>query len=51
MFVPLYLVSGSNFLLLGSTICRNAQKKEEKKLTGKSLNIDRQFFKDVICIF
>ena len=50
MFVPVYLVSGSN-LLLGSTICRNAQKKEEKKLTGKSLNIDRQFFKDVICIF
>ena len=51
MFVPLYLVCGSNFLLFGSTFCRNAQKKEEKKLTGKSLNIDRQFFKDVICIF
>ena len=28
--VPLYLVCGSNFLQLGSTFCRNAQRKEEK---------------------
>ena len=25
--VPLYLVCGSNFLQLGSTVCRNAQKR------------------------
>ena len=48
---PLYLVCGSNFLQLGSTFCRNAQKKKEKKLTGKNLNVDRLFFKDVIRIF
>ena len=28
--VPLYLVCGSNFLQLGSTFCRNAQKKRAK---------------------
>ena len=22
----------------------------EKKLTGKKLNVDRQFFKDVVCV-
>ena len=48
--VPLYLVCGSNFLQLGSTVCRNAQKRGQK-LTEKYLNVDRQFFKDVIRIF
>ena len=48
---PLYLVCGSNFLQLGSTFCQNAQKKRGQKLTGKNLNVDRQFFKDVIHIF
>ena len=38
------------FLHLGSTSCRNAQKRG-KKLTGKHLNVDRQFLKDVMRIF
>ena len=50
--VPLYLVCGSNFLQLGSgsIFCQNARKIGQK-LTGKKLNVDRQFFKDVIRIF
>ena len=48
--VPLYLVCGSDFLQVGSTFCRNAQKTGQK-LTGKNFNVDRQFFKDVIRIF
>ena len=48
--VPLYLVCGSNFLQLGSTFCRNLQKKRGQKLTGKNLNIDRQLFQGVIRI-
>ena len=48
--VPLFLVCGSNFLQLGSTFCRNVQKRGQKP-TGKNLNVDRQFFKDEICIF
>ena len=38
------------FLHLGSTSCENA-KKRGKKLTGKHLNVDRQFLKDVMRIF
>ena len=49
-YVPLYLVCGSNFLQLGSTFCRNVQKKRGQKLTGKNLNIDRQLFQGVIRI-
>ena len=48
--VPLYLVYGSNFLQLGSTVYRNAQKKGQN-LTEKSLNVDKQFFKYAIRIF
>ena len=48
--VPLYLVCGSDFFKLGSTFCRNAQKRGQKQ-TGKNLNVDRQFFKNVISIF
>ena len=41
---------GSNFLQLGSTFYRIAQKRGQK-LTGKNLNVDRQLFKDLIVIF
>ena len=49
--VQLYLVCRSNFPHLCFTFCQNAQKKTEKNVTGKKLNVDRQFFNDVICIF
>ena len=48
--VPLCLVCGSNCLQVGSTFCRNAQKKRAKANQEK-LNVDRQFFKDALCIF
>ena len=38
------------FLQLGSIFCRNPQKKREKANREK-LKVDRQFFKDVMCIF
>ena len=46
--VPLYLVCGSNFLQIGSTFCRNAQKRA--KANQEKINVDRQFVKDVIHI-
>ena len=38
------------FLQLGSIFCWNAQKKR-KKANREKLNVGRQFFKDVMCIF
>ena len=49
--VPLYSVCGSNFLQLWFYFLSKCAKEIGNKLTGKNLKVDRQFFKDVICIF
>ena len=43
-------VCGSNDFQHGSIFSRNAQKKR-KKPNREKLNVDRQIFKDIICIF
>ena len=41
---------GSDFLQLSHIFRQNAQK-NRKKVIWEKLNVDRQFFKDAICIF